>query len=132
MKKTNAQLQGDGSVGTIQVGGVLLLPESIDIESQSVANYWEYWSNTEKQSVCFGPLSAEYSVQVVTLQVDREAFPSSVTVYAGGNRGRGQLYPDGTASNLNSQRVDSSGLLTTVSAKTKRYGNVYGMITENG
>lgn len=127
VKKTNAQVQSDGSVGPLQVGCVLVLPEMIDIDVQ--AN-WSYWSNEDKQSVSFGPQTADYSVQVVSLQVSSDALPASVTVYGGANRGRGQLYPDGTASNINNQRVESSGLVTTLSSKTKRYGNVYTMLID--
>jgi apocytochrome f len=131
VKKTNAQVQSDGSVGPIQVGGVLVLPDNMNIESKSASN-WSYWSSDEKESIRFGPLSAEYGVQVLTVLVSRESFPSSVTVYGGGNRGRGQIYPDGTASNINNQRVEIGGLLTLLSSKIKRYGNVYGMITLDG
>ena len=129
LKKTNAQLQSDGSVGPLQVGGVLVLPEMIDIEENQD---WSYWSNKEKESVSFGPREAELSVQVVSLQVSRESLPSSVTVYGGGNRGRGQLYPDGTPSNINNQRFEIGGIITSLSSKTKRYGYVYGMLTSVG
>ena len=112
VKKTNAQVQSDGSIGSLQVGGVLVLPESIGIVDS--AN-WSYWSDNVRESVIFGPRTAETSSETVTLVVDRAAFPSSVTVYGGGNRGRGQIYPDGRSSNITSMRQENGGILVLVS-----------------
>jgi apocytochrome f len=46
------------------------------------------------------------------------------SLYLGANRGRGQLYPDGSLSNLTLRKAEVSSICTGVSYLVKRYGSV--------
>ena len=52
-----------------------------------------------------GP-AGEYTTLPVALQPSDVALQGSFTIYLGANRGRGQAYPNGAASNLVSYRWD--------------------------
>ena len=50
-------------------------------------------------------------------------------IFVGANRGRGQVYPDGSASNISSVRASTSGFHTLVVYEARRYGSVIGQRT---
>ena len=50
------------------------------------------------------------------------ALQGSFTIYLGANRGRGQAYPNGAASNLVSYRWDDTGMVTGRCFRSKRLG----------
>ena len=65
---------------------------------------WEQWRNNSDALVA-GPIPAgEYTTLPVALQPSDVALQGSFTIYLGANRGRGQAYPNGAASNLVSYR----------------------------
>ena len=60
----------------------------------------------------FGPQPSQlYSEVVISCQADRDLPYLNYPVVAGGNRGRGQIYPDGELSNNNSFRSQSTGVI---------------------
>ena len=56
--------------------------------------------------------AGEYTTLPVALQPSDVALQGSFTIYLGANRGRGQAYPNGAASNLVSYRWDDTGMVT--------------------
>ena len=126
--RSNAQTRSDGSVGPLQVGLVLVLGEGIQVTSGS----WTSWSTTETVSLALGPLaSRSYSAQTISLALG--AIPVGTrSLYLGANRGRGQLYPDGSASNLSLRKTDVLGTCQAVTYLPKRYGSVVHVVHSRG
>lgn len=93
----------------MNVGVVLGLPEELTVLNSGAFDspqvQWEQWRSNagsmKTNAVVAGPISATaYTTIPVAIQASNEALPGSVTVYLGANRGRGQAYPSGAASNL--------------------------------
>ena len=83
---------------------------------------WEQWRNNSDALVA-GPIPAgEYTTLPVALQPSDVALQGSFTIYLGANRGRGQAYPNGAASNLVSYRWDDTGMVTGRCFRSKRLG----------
>jgi len=83
------------------------------------------WSTAKPNSYVQGPVRArEFSNQSISFVVG-DSKPSSETVYVGGNRGRGQIYPDGSSSNIGITRaIEDSGLISRIGFQPKRYGSI--------
>ena len=83
---------------------------------------WEQW-RPKSDAYVAGPMKAtEFSTLPVALQTSDEALQGSFTIYLGANRGRGQAYPSGAASNLVSYRWDDIGMVTGRCFRSKRLG----------
>jgi len=127
-RRTNAELQSDGSVGPLKVGMVLALPSELYISTDDQTNptQWSRWSSGSN-AITAGPLDASgYSSVDVTLRTSVEVSDLSQThsIFLGANRGRGQVYPNGSASNLTPLRWSSVSTVAGVSYQPKRYGLV--------
>lgn len=115
----------------MNVGVVLGLPEELTVLNSGAFDspqvQWEQWRSNagsmKTNAVVAGPISATaYTTIPVAIQASNEALPGSVTVYLGANRGRGQAYPSGAASNLVSSRWDASGVVPGRCFLAKRLG----------
>lgn len=111
------QLLGDGSKGGLNVGAVVILPEGFRLATEEEMNpeqleemegvYVEPYSEEQQNILLVGPLPGEEYQEILfpVMAPDPNADPSlafmKYYVYVGGNRGRGQLNPDGTLSNNN-------------------------------
>jgi apocytochrome f len=93
---------------------------------------WSSWSNQVTSSVALGPLSSRsYSGQAVSLALD--ALPVGTrSLYLGANRGRGQLYPDGSISNLSLRKAEVLGTCQAITYLPKRYGSVVHVVHSGG
>ena len=61
---------------------------------------WTSWSSTLNSAAVLGPVtSRSKAAQTVLLALD-DVSVGTRSLYLGANRGRGQLYPDGSISNL--------------------------------
>jgi F0F1-type ATP synthase alpha subunit len=67
------------------------------------------------------------AVDAILNQVD-----GTRSLYLGGNRGRGQLYPDGSPSNLSIRKVEIPGVCVAVTYLVKRYGSVVHTLNAGG
>ena len=93
-RRTNAQLQSDGSISRLQVGMVLALPSVVTLPTD-VLKPWAGWSS-ESTSIQAGPLEGEqYASLALTLRTNSltEGSSYSQSLFLGANRGRGQVYP---------------------------------------
>ncbi len=54
------------------------------------------------------------------------------SLYLGANRGRGQIYPDGSLSNLTLRKAEVSSICTGVTYLVKRYGSVVHLVHGSG
>ncbi|MDY7019951.1 MAG: apocytochrome f [Cyanobacteriota bacterium] len=124
------QVLGDGSKGGLNVGAVLMLPEGFRIApperipeelAEEVGSlYFQPYSEDQDNIVLVGPLPGEEYQELVfpVLSPDPET-DSSVTygkfaVHVGGNRGRGQVYPAGNASNNAVYKASAAGTVTQI------------------
>ncbi len=105
----------------MNVGAVICLPEGFTILSRANVQ-WEQW-RPNSEAIVAGPMpAAEYTTFPVALQPSDEAIQGTFTVFLGANRGRGQAYPNGAASNLVSARWDELGVVPGRCFLAKRLG----------
>jgi apocytochrome f len=127
-KRTNAQIRSDGSCGPLQVGMVVVIGDGIRVTDPQ----WVTWSSQLASAVALGPVSSQaFATQTVSLTLD-ELGVGTRSLYLGANRGRGQLYPDGSLSNLTLRKAEVSSICTGVSYLVKRYGSVVHLVHGSG
>jgi apocytochrome f len=128
---TKQQVSADGSKAGLNIGAVLVLPEgfkiapeerlSEELKEKTKDIYYQPYSVTQENIVLVGPISGdEYSEIVFPVlspdpATDKNIHFLKYSVYAGGNRGRGQIYPTGEKSNNNEYTSSVSGLVTRIS-----------------
>ena len=127
------QVLGDGSKGGLNVGAVLMLPEGFKIApadripeelKEEVGDlYFQPYREDQENVVLVGPLPGEQYQEIVfpVLSPDPRT-DSSVTfgkyaVHVGGNRGRGQVYPAGNASNNAVYKASASGTISQITSE---------------
>ena len=130
------QVTGTGKKGPLNVGAVLILPEgfqlappdriSPELQARVGKLYIQPYSEKKPNILVVGPVPGKkYSEMTFPiLSPDPGKTPLvgylNYPIYVGGNRGRGQVYPDGKKSNNN---VFTSPVAGTVSALTPTSGN---------
>lgn len=130
-----SQVQAGGKRGDLNVGMVLILPEGFSLapadrvppEMKSrVGNVaYQPYSESQKNIVVAGPLPGKTnSEMIVPLLSPDPAEAKNVhylkyPIYLGANRGRGQLYPDGSKSNNNIFNASVSGTIARIESSKK-------------
>lgn len=118
------QINGFGKLTPINVGGVIILPNSFRIHPNNATNgannnLVNIYSNNYPNIVVIGPLPAsKYSSMTfainsptVTDILNGNINYGKHPIYFGGNRGRGQLYADGTKSNNTIYTSNINGII---------------------
>jgi len=124
------QVLGDGSAGGLNVGAVLMLPEGFKIappdripeEMQEKVGgvYFQPYSEDQENWVLVGPLPGEQYQEIVfpvlspDPATDKNIHFGKYAVNLGANRGRGQLYPTGEASNNNVFKANVAGTISKI------------------
>jgi len=127
------QVMADGSRGELNVGAVLMLPEGFEIApeeripeamQEEVGDvFFQPYSADKPNIVLVGPLSGKEHQEIAfpVLSPDPEAsedrYYGKFPVYLGANRGRGQLYPDGSRSNNAVQKASASGTIAAIAER---------------
>ncbi|KPQ37301.1 MAG: cytochrome b6-F complex cytochrome c subunit PetA [Phormidesmis priestleyi Ana] len=141
------QVLGDGSKGGLNVGAVLMLPDGFtlapqdripeEIKEEVGSTYFQEYSDEHPNWVIVGPLPGEQYQEIVfpVLSPDPAAnknvhFGKSL-VFVGGNRGRGQVYPTGLASNNNVYNAPATGTISAIE-KTDAGGYTVTIAKEDG
>lgn len=125
------QVTADGSKAGLNVGAVLVLPEgfkiapeerlSEELKEKVKDTYYQPYSDTQENIVLVGPVDGEEYPEIVFPVLspdpakDKNVHFLKYAVHAGGNRGRGQVYPTGEKSNNNEYTSSVSGLVTQIS-----------------
>lgn len=125
------QVLGDGSKGGLNVGAVLMLPEGFkiappdripeEIQEEVGSTYFMPYSEEHENWVIVGPLPGEDYQEIVFPVLspdpaqDKNIKFGKYSVHAGGNRGRGQVYPTGQNSNNVAVKATASGTITAIS-----------------
>lgn len=132
------QVLSNGKKGDLNVGMVLILPEGFELApadripeeiKKKVGNlYYQPYSPEKKNILVVGPVPGnKYSEMVVPILSPDPATNKNVSflkypIYLGGNRGRGQLYPDGSKSNNTVYNSPIAGTITEITAVQSKKG----------
>ncbi len=130
------QVLGNGKKGGLNVGAVLILPEGFSLApseriSEELKNkvgnvFYQPYSNDKSNILVVGPLPGKkYSEMVVPLLSPDPAKAKSVSylkypIYFGANRGRGQVYPDGSKSNNTIYNTSTPGKVVKIEKVGKK------------
>jgi apocytochrome f len=125
------QVLGDGSKGGLNVGAVLMLPEGFtiappdripeDLKAKTSGVFYQPYSEDKQNIILVGPLPGEQYQEIVFPVLapnpanDKSIHFGKYSVHAGGNRGRGQIYPTGEKSNNNVFTAPIAGTITSIS-----------------
>jgi apocytochrome f len=132
------QVLGNGKKGDLNVGMVLILPEGFELAptdrvpeemKKKVGNlYYQPYSPEKKNILVVGPVPGnKYSEMVIPILSPDPAVNKNVSylkypLYLGGNRGRGQVYPDGSKSNNTIYNSPVAGKITNIEPAGKKGG----------
>nr|YP_009646450.1 apocytochrome f of cytochrome b6/f complex [Chloropicon maureeniae]QBX98178.1 apocytochrome f of cytochrome b6/f complex [Chloropicon maureeniae] len=120
------QVLGNGKKGGLNVGAVLILPDDFEIApadripseiSEKVGKlFFQPYSPDKKNMIVVGPLPGKKYTDMVfpILSPSNPKNFLKFPVYLGGNRGRGQVYPDGSRSNNTVYNSPASGQITAI------------------
>lgn len=124
------ELYGDGSLGPLQVGAVLMLPEGFQVapadripeklQEEVGSTYFMPYSEEEPNIVLVGPVPGDQYQEIVfpVLSPDpatnKKIHFGKELVFVGGNRGRGQVYPTGLASNNVEYKASAAGTVSSI------------------
>ena len=125
------QVLGDGSKGGLNVGAVLMLPDGFKIapperipeEMQEEVGgvYFQPYREDMENVVLVGPLPGEQYQEIVFPVLspdpnkDKDINFGKYMVHLGANRGRGQVYPTGDASNNTVYNASKAGTIAQIS-----------------
>jgi apocytochrome f len=142
------QVLANGKKGDLNVGMVLILPEGFELApadripeemKKKVGNlYYQPYSPEKKNMLVVGPVPGnKYSEMVVPILSPDPAKNKDVSylkypIYLGANRGRGQVYPDGSKSNNTVYNASTSGTITEIKAIESKKGGFTISIQKDG
>lgn len=129
------QVQANGKKGDLNVGMVLILPDGFALAPSErvpeqmktkVGNlYYQPYSEGQKNILVVGPVPGKDNSEMVIPLVspdpdkDKSIHYLKQAMYLGGNRGRGQLYPDGSKSNNNVFNSSVNGTISQIETAKK-------------
>ena len=125
------QVTGTGKKGPLNVGAVLILPEgfqlappdriSPELQARVGKLYIQPYSEKKPNILVVGPVPGKkYSEMTFPIlspdpNKDKSVHYLNYPIYVGGNRGRGQVYPDGKKSNNNVFTSPINGAIESIS-----------------
>lgn len=132
------QVLRNGKPGDLNVGAVLILPDNFqlaptdriptDIKRQTEKLYFQPYSPEDKNILVVGPVPGKKYQEIVfpILTPDPESNKRvnylKYSMYFGGNRGRGQVYPDGSKSNNTVYTSTRTGIIKEIVPVEKKGG----------
>lgn len=137
---TQKQIGANGKNADINVGGILILPKGFKLaaknqipEEVKIKNKGVFISpySTEFDNILVvGPIAGKTHQELIFPIVapdpakDSEVKYLTYPFYAGGNRGRGQVYPTGDKSNVNVFGATQAGQITQIISEDKKGSTV--------
>ena len=131
------QVLANGKRGALNVGAVLILPEGFELAppdrlspeiKEKIGNLsFQNYRPNKKNILVIGPVPGQkYSEVTFPILSPDPATKKDVhflkyPIYVGGNRARGQIYPDGSKSNNNVYSATTVGILSKNHTKRKRW-----------
>jgi len=134
------QIGANGKKADLNVGGILILPKGFKLASKSQISeevkaknkgvFISPYSTEYDNILVVGPIAGKKHQQllfpVVAPDPEKQSDVKYLTYpfYAGGNRGRGQVYPTGEKSNINAFGATQAGQISEIVTTEKGESNV--------
>ena len=144
---TKKQIGANGKAADLNVGGILILPNGFKLASKSqispevkaknkgvfISPYSTEFDNILVVGPIAGKTHQELLFPVVAPDPAKDSDIKYLTYpfYAGGNRGRGQVYPTGEKSNVNTFGATQAGQITEITTSEKGESSVV-IVNSNG
>lgn len=132
------QVLANGKKGDLNVGAVLILPEGFqlappdripeEMKKKVGKLYFQSYSADKTNILVVGPVPGKkYNEMVFPIlspdpTKDKNVYFLKYPIYFGGNRGRGQVYPDGSKSNNTIYNSSVTGTITQIQPLEKKGG----------
>lgn len=129
------QVLANGKKGALNVGAVLILPKGFELApsdrippemKEKIGNlYFQPYSSDKKNIIVIGPIPGKkYNELIFPILSPDPAINKDVNflkypIYLGANRGRGQIYPDGSKSNNTVYNASTTGKISKILRKEK-------------
>ena len=129
------QVLANGKKGALNVGAVLILPEGFELAppdrispemKEKIGNLsFQSYRPAKKNILVIGPVPGQKYSEITfpILSPDpaakKDAHFLKYPIYVGGNRGRGQIYPDGSKSNNTVYNATAAGIVSKIIRKEK-------------
>lgn len=137
---TKQQLGANGKKADLNVGGILMLPEGFklapknqipqEIKEKNKGVFISPYSTELDNILVVGPIAGkthqELFFPVIAPDPEKNSDIKYLTYpfYAGGNRGRGQVYPTGEKSNMNIFGATQAGQVSEITTSEKGESNI--------
>ena len=144
---TKQQIGANGKKADLNVGGILMLPKGFklapknqipaEIKEKNKGVFISPYSTDLDNILVVGPIAGkthqELIFPVVAPDPEKDSNIKYLTYpfYAGGNRGRGQVYPNGEKSNVNVFGANQAGQITEITTAEKGDSNIV-ILNSNG
>jgi apocytochrome f len=131
------QVLGNGQKGGLNVGAVVILPEGFklapknlldeELKAKTKGVYITPYSPTKENILVVGPIAGEKNQEIIfpilspDPEKDKNIFYVKYPIYAGANRGRGQVYPTGEKTNNNIVTAATTGKIQEIKSKEKTF-----------
>jgi apocytochrome f len=142
------QVLRNGKPGDLNVGAVLILPNNFqlapseriptEVKRQAEKLFFQPYSPEDKNILVVGPVPGKkYQDMIFPILAPDPGSNKRVnylkySVYFGGNRGRGQVYPDGSKSNNTVYTSSTTGIIKEIIPVEKKGGFKIILETRNG
>ena len=129
------QVLGNGQKGGLNVGAVVILPEGFklapknlldeELKAKTKGVYITPYSPTKENILVVGPIAGEKNQEIIfpilspDPEKDKNIFYVKYPIYAGANRGRGQVYPTGEKTNNNTVTAVTTGKIQEIKTTDK-------------
>jgi len=137
---TRKQIGANGKAADLNVGGILILPKgfklaakseiSAEIKAKNKGVFISPYSTEYDNILVVGPIAGKKHQELIFPVVAPDPEKSSdvkyltYPLYAGGNRGRGQVYPTGEKSNINAFGASQGGQISEIVTTEKGESNI--------
>ena len=144
---TRQQIGANGKKADLNVGGILILPKgfklapknqvSAEIKAKNKGVFYSPYSTELDNILVVGPIAGkthqELTFPVISPDPEKDSNVKYLTypIYAGGNRGRGQVYPTGEKSNVNVFGANQAGQITEINIAEKGDSSIV-IVNANG
>ncbi|MGK7902200.1 MAG: cytochrome f [Hormoscilla sp.] len=124
------QVSSDGELDSLQVGAVLMLPEGFkiapeeripeELKAEVEDLYFEPYREDLENVVIVGPIPGDEYQEIIfpvlspDPRTDKNIHFGKYAIHVGGNRGRGQVYPEGNNSNNNVYKAATTGTIVQI------------------
>jgi apocytochrome f len=141
------QLGANGKEADINVGGILILPKGFklapknqipaEVKAKNKGVFISPYSTEFDNILVVGPIAGKTHQELIFPVISPDPETNSdvqyltYPIYAGGNRGRGQVYPTGEKSNVNIFGAPQAGQITEITVSEKGESKVV-IVDSNG